>query len=116
MSAPLSSDRPGRSEFSHGTSRFGHPDSDYQSARTLPWSVADRVGGSKRGGLTGDMIRQAQNRIDGTRSDEVIEDMLYVRGNPDAFGPDQPLVQEKRQVSPNRFKQPVIRTSVDRQE
>lgn len=116
MSQPLSADNPGRSEFGHGKSRFAHPDSDYQSARALPWTVADRVGGAKRGGLTGDMIRQAQNRIDATRSDEVIEEMLYVRGNPDAFGPDQPIVQEKVQRTPQRFKQPVIRTSVDRQE
>lgn len=116
MSAPLSSDRPGRSEMSHGTSRFGHPDSDYQSPRKLPWEVAARNGGSKRGGYTGDMVRQAQNRTDVTRSDEVIEEMLYVRGNPDMFGPDQPLVQEKPQRTPAKFKQPVIRTSVDRQE
>ena len=116
MSAPLSSDRPGASEFSHGTSRFGHPDSDYQSARKLPWTIAERLGGARRGGMTGEMIRQAQGRIDATRSDEVIENMLYVRGNPDAFGPDQPLVQEKAKRSPAKFKQPVIRTSVDRQE
>lgn len=116
MSAPLSSDRPGRSEKSHGAGRFGHPDSDYQSHRRLPWEVAQRTGGSKRGGMTGDMIRSAQNRIDATRSDEVIEEMLYVRGNPDAFGPDQPLVSEKAVRPSGRYKQPVIRTSVDRQE
>lgn len=116
MSAPLSSDRPGRSEFSHGTSRFGHPDSDYQSTRALPWEVAQRNGGAKRGGYTGDMALMAQKRTDPTRSDEVIEEMLYVRGNPDMFGPDQPLVQEKPRRSPAKFKKPVIRTSVDRQE
>lgn len=116
MSAPLSSDRPGRSEMSHGTSRYGHPDSDYQSARALPWEVAGRVGGSKRGGFTGEMSLMAQKRTDVTRSDEVIEEMLYVRGNPDMYGPDQPIVQEKVQRAPSKYKQPVIRTSVDRQE
>jgi hypothetical protein len=66
--------------------------------------------------MTGDMIRQAQNRMDSTRSDETEESMLYVRGNPDAFGPDAPMVQTKPQRSPAKFKQPKIRTSVDRQE
>lgn len=116
MSAPLSADRPGRSEFSHGTGPYPHPDSDYQSPRALPWEPAGRRGGSRRGGMTGDMIRRAQNRIDATRSDETEESMLYVRGNPDAFGPDAPLVSEKPQRPPVKFKKTIIRTSVDRQE
>lgn len=116
MSAPLSASNPGDSEFSSGPGRHGHPDSDYQSARALPWETAQRDGGSKRGGYTGAMQLEALKRSDPTRSDEVQESLLYVRGNPDMFGPDQPIVQTKAKRTPNKFKQPVIRTSVDRQE
>lgn len=117
MTRSLSSGTPGPSEDSHGRGRFGHPDSDFQSGRAeLAWAVADRNQGSKRGGFTAAMRRQAELRTDGTRSDEIIEDMLYVKGNPDAYGPDQPIVQEPRRVAPAVFKQPVIRTGVDRQD
>lgn len=116
MTAPLSSRRPGRSEFSHGTSRAAHPDSDFQTQRNLAFETADRNQGSKRGGFTAAMRLQAEYRSDPTRSDEVIEDLLYVRGNPDIYGPDQPIVQEKPHRATGRYKQPRIRTSVDRQE
>ena len=118
MTLPLSnSGYPGRSERSHGKSRAPHPDSDYQSQRSeLPWETADRESGSKRGGFTAQMRREAELRLDATNATEVVEDMLYVRGNPDAFGPDQPIVQEKLQRAPNVYKQPVPRTGVNRQE
>lgn len=116
MTRPLSSSTPGPSEESHGRSRFAHPDSDYQTGRSsLPFGVAERNQGSKRGGFTAAMRLAAEKRLDATRSDENIEDMLYVKGNPDAYGPDQPLVQEPRVVAPAVFKQPVIRHGVDRQ-
>ena len=115
MSQPLSSKAPSVSEFGGGKSRHVHPDSDYQSQRTLPWEVAERSGGSKRGGYTGAMQLAAQNRTDVTRSDEVIEDMLYVNGNPDMFGPDTPIVQEPIRRAPSKYKQPIIKTSVARQ-
>jgi len=117
MTLPLSNGRPGKSERSHGRSRAGHPDSDYQSQRTeLPWEVADRNQGSKRGGFTAEMRRQAQLRMDATNATETEEEMLYVLGNPDAFGPDQPIVQEKANVAPAKYRQYTPRTGVYRQE
>ena len=116
MTAPLSSRRPGRTEFSHGTSRAPHPDSDFQSQRNLPWQISDRNQGSKRGGFTAQMRREAEFRSDPTRADEDIESLLYVRGNPDMYGPDQLIVQEKPHRASGRYKQPQYRTSVDRQE
>jgi hypothetical protein len=117
MTLPLSSGTPGKSERSHGRSRFAHPDSDYQSQRTeLPFEVSDRNQGSKRGGFTADMKRQAELRLDATNSTETVEEMLYVLGNPDAFGPDQPIVQEKMNRAPSVYKSNTPRTGVYRQE
>lgn len=117
MTLPFSVGRPGKSERSHGTSRYGHPDSDYQTTHTeLPWEVADREQGSKRGGFTAEMRRQAELRLDATNTTETVEEMLYVLGNPDAFGPDQPIVQEQKNVAPSRYKSNTPRTGVYRQE
>jgi len=117
MTMPLSSSNPPeRTEFSHGKGRAPHPDSDYQSQRNLPWETAERNGGSKRGGFTGSMQLQAQHRTDPTRSDEVIEQMLYAKGNPDMFGPDRPIVEDKVRRAPNVYRQPKIRYGVDRQD
>lgn len=107
---------PGPTEQSHGRSRAPHPDSDYQSQRTeLPWEVADRAQGAKRGGVTAQMYQEASKRLDATNNGERVEDMLYVNGNPDAFGPDEPIVKEKKRVAPRNYKQPVLRYGVDRQ-
>lgn len=115
MTAPISSGRPGRTEFGHGTSRAGHPDSDYQTGVALPWAVADRQQGSKRGGFTQAMRQQAERRLDSTLTDENVEDMLYALGNPDTGSPDEPIVQERVARRPANFKQPVIRAGVQRQ-
>ena len=107
----------GPSERSHGSSRHGHPDSNYQSQRKeLPFETSDRNFGSKRGGFTAQMHREAELRLDATNATEKVEDMLYVRGNPDAFGPDQPIVQEKAKIASGVYKQAVPRTGVNRQE
>lgn len=120
MTAPLSSGDPGRTEFSHGKGRFAHPDSDYQTQRPeLPWEVADRNQGSKRGGYTTAMRMQAELRSDPTNALELAgadaEPMLYEYGNPDMFGPGPKLVQESARRPSGSYKQPVVRYGVDRQ-
>lgn len=116
MTMPLRTSNVGKTEYSHGKSRAPHPDSDVQSGRGLPFETAERNQGSKRGGFTQAMRQQAERRLDATRTDEVLEDMLYVKGNPDTGSPDQPIVQEARVQRPRTFKQPKIRTGVDRQD
>lgn len=117
MTMPLSNKKPPeRTGFDHGKSRAPHPDSDYQSQRNLPWETADRNGGAKRGGFTGSMQLQAQMRTDATRTDEIIEDMLYVKGNPDTGRPDEPIVQDRVRRPAPVYRQPVIRYGVDRQD
>lgn len=117
MTLPLRNQTPGQTEFSHGKSRAPHPDSDFQTARSgiLPFETAERNQGAKRGGFTQAMRQQAEQRLDATRTDENVEDMLYVNGNPDTGRPDTPIVQENVKRTPSRFKQPTIRTGVDRQ-
>ncbi|AKU45291.1 hypothetical protein MADRUGA_1 [Mycobacterium phage Madruga] len=116
MTRPLRTSNPGKTEFSHGKSRAPHPDSDVQSGRGLPFDTAERNQGAKRGGFTQAMRQQAERRLDATRSDEVLEDMLYVKGNPDTGSPDSPIVQEARVTRPAVYRQPNIRTGVDRQD
>lgn len=109
MSQPLSSGRPGRSEFSHGDGAYPHPESDYQSQRSLVFEqVEDKH----------DMNRdyRAQKRLDATNPEEVLEDMLYVLGNPDAFGPGPKLVKESKRVPSGNYIQPKYRYGVNRQE
>jgi hypothetical protein len=116
MTAPINpGGRPGRTEFSHGRSRAAHPDSDYQTGVPLPWEVAERNQGSKRGGFTQAMRQQAERRLDATNSHETVEEMLYVLGNPDTGAPDEPIVQEKIQLRPTTHKQPIVRDGVIRQ-
>lgn len=110
----LSSGTPGHSEFSHGRSRHAHPDSDYQTGVTLPWEVADRAQGAKRGGLTSDLLRQEELRMDGTKSDETTDEMMTALGNPDMYPDTSRLVEEKAQVRNKQYKQPLIRNGVDR--
>lgn len=109
MSAPLSSGRPGRSEFSFGDGEYAHPESDYQSQRNL---VFPQVEDSH------DMNRtyRAQKRLDATNPEEAVDDMLYVAGNPDAFGPGPKLVKEKKRVPGSLYKKPTYTYGVNRQE
>ena len=115
MTRPLRSSNVGKTEFSHGKSRAPHPDSDIQSGRNLAFETAARDQGSKRGGFTQSMRQQAERRLDATRTDEKIEDMLYVDGNPDTGSPGEPIVQVKKKARPTSFKQPFIRDGVIRQ-
>jgi hypothetical protein len=117
MTAPLSSGRPGRSEFSHGNGRAPHPDSDFQSQRRLPWEVAERNQGAKRGGYTQAMRQQAEYRSDPTNALEIastFEEMLYVKGNPDLAPDTEAIVQDPPRRPAAGFKQPIYRTGVDR--
>lgn len=109
MSQPLSSGRPGRSEFSHGDGAYPHPESDYQSQRALVFGqIEDKH----------DAVRdyRAQKRLDATNPLESVEDMLYVAGNPDAFGPGPALVKEKKRTPSGNYPQPKYRYGVNRQE
>lgn len=115
MTAPLIPGRPGRSEFSHGRSRAAHPDSDYQTGVRLPFEVADRNQGAKRGGFTQAMRQQAERRLDSTRNDETVEEMLYAYGNPDTGSRDEKIVQEGVRKRPTSHKQPTLRYGVTRQ-
>lgn len=120
MTLPLSSGDPGRTEFGHGKGRFAHPDSDYQSQRTeLPWEVAERNQGSKRGGYTAAMALAAALRSDPTNALELeggnAEPMLYEYGNPDMYGPGPKLVSESARRPAGIYKKPVYRYGVDRQ-
>jgi hypothetical protein len=109
MSNPLASGRPGKSQFSFGRSRYAHPDSDFQSQRSLPWEVGEDEA---------DQVRDyhASLRSDPTNSMEDLSKMLYVKGNPDIYGPDQPIVQENPVRPAGRYPQPIYRTGVDRQD
>lgn len=108
MTMPLNNGRPGRTERSHGKGRFAHPESDFTRPE-LPWEPGE----DKR---DIQLRRQAELRLDATNEHETVEEMYYAKGNPDAFGPGAPLVQE----SPNRpsgvYKQPVVRYGVTREE
>ena len=115
MTMPLKANNPGESEFSHGKGRTPHPDSDFQTGVKLPWETAERNQGAKRGGFTQAMRQQAERNLDSTRVDEKLEDMLYVKGNPDTGSIGGPLVEVKAKKRPNTFKQPVIRDGVIRQ-
>jgi hypothetical protein len=53
--------------------------------------------------------------LDATRTDEKLEDMLYVKGNPDTGSPGEPIVQVKKKARPTSFKQRFIRDGVIRQ-
>lgn len=109
MSAPLSSGRPGRSEMSHGDGAYPHPESDYQSQRALVFGQGEDARDANRD-------YRAQKRLDATNPLESVDDMLYVLGNPDGFGPGPKLVKEKKRVPTSVYKQPQYRYGVNRQE
>lgn len=104
---PLSSGRPGRSEFSHGKGKYANPNSDFTRAE-LPWGPGE----DKR---DVHLQRQAELRYDATNEFETIEDMYVAKGNPDAFGPGPELVQERPLRPSGSYKQPIVRTGVDRE-
>lgn len=128
----LSSKNVGASEFSHGRNRHGNPDSDYQTGvNSLPFPIATNrgaggglpvevsggvgdAGGSKRGGTTAELIRQAELRLDPTNSTETVDEMFTAKGNPDFYPDAQPLVSEVARVRPGNYKQPVVKTGVFR--
>lgn len=109
MSAPLSSGRPGRSEMSHGDGAYAHPDSDYQSQRALVFGQGEDARDANRD-------YRAHKRLDATNPSESVDDMLYVLGNPDGFGPGPKLVKEKKRVPGAIYKQSEYRYGVNRQE
>jgi hypothetical protein len=100
---------PGRSEMSYGAGLAVNPESDFQSQRDLVFPQ----GKDKR-----DLVTEyrAQLRTDATLADEnILPDMLYVEGNPDAFGPGLPLVREAPVRPKGAHPQPKLRYGVDRQ-
>ena len=109
MTAPLASGRPGRSEMSHGDGAYAHPDSDYQSQRSL-------VFGQQTDKHDANRDYRMQKRLDATNPEEIVEDMLYVLGNPDAFGPGPKLVTESKRVPSGNYTQPKYTYGVNRQE
>ena len=109
MNAPLFSGRPGRSEMSHGDGAYPHPESDYQSQRSL-------VFGQQADARDANRDYRAQKRLDATNPLESVDDMLYVLGNPDGFGPGPKLVKEKKRVPSGTYPQPKYTYGVNRQE
>ena len=98
MSAPLSSDRPVGLSSATERAVIAHPDSDYQSARKLPWGApTPRNGGAVTGRVYRGMILECPESYRCNEKRRSYRKYVYVRGNPDMFGPDQPLVQEKPQ-------------------
>jgi hypothetical protein len=109
MAGVIRPGRPSHTEMSFGASRFPDPTSDYQTGTNVPWAK----GPDKK---DMQLQRQAEARLDPTSTAETTQDMYTALGNPDMFGPDQPLVQEKPNIRKNTFKQPVIRTGVSREQ
>lgn len=109
MTAPLSPGRPGRSEMGHGDGAYPHPESDYQSQRSLVFNQIEDKHDANR------QYRQ-QKRLDATNPEELVDDMLYVLGNPDSFGPGPKLVTEAKRVPAGTYTQPTYRYGVNRQE
>ena len=95
--------------MSHGEGMYAHPESDYQSQRNLVFGQVEDKRDQNR------LYRQ-QKRLDATNSEEILDDMLYVAGNPDAFGPGPKLVQESKKVPTGVYVQPTYTYGVNRQE
>jgi hypothetical protein len=95
--------------MSHGEGAYAHPDTDYQSFRSLQWGLAEDARDMNR------LYRQ-QKRLDATNPEENIDDMLNVPGNPDAFGPGPKLVIEKKRTPPSTFVPVKYSYGVNRQE
>lgn len=100
---------PGRSEMSYGRGLAKEPRSDFQSNRDLVFPQGDDE-------TDLNTEYRASLRIDATVPDEnIIPDMLYAEGNPDAFGPALPLVREAPVLPRGAHPQPKLRYGVDRQ-
>jgi hypothetical protein len=95
--------------MSHGDGAYPHPQSDYQSQRSLVFPQAE----DKR-----DLNRnyRMQKRLDATNPEEILDDMLDVPGNPDSFGPGPKLVKEIKRVPTGLYKLPKYKYGVNRQE
>lgn len=98
---------PHQSEFSHGAGLVKEPRSDFQSHRDLVFPQGD-----DKTDLTTQY--RAELRLDSTLMNENLEEMLYVEGNPDAFGPGLPLVREPIMRPRGAHPQPKLRYGVDR--
>lgn len=110
MTAPLQPGRPGRSEFNFGEGHFPHPESDYQSQRSLVVPGDEDIVSNYRRFV-------ADRRTDPTDATSGgYDDMLFEKGNPDQFGPQPPLVKEPAYRPSGTLPQPVFRTGVTRQE
>lgn len=109
MSRTLRGDNPPkRSEMSFGAGLVKNPNSDFQSARSLVFPQGD-----DKTDLTTEY--RASLRTDATVADDVIiPDMLYVEGNPDAFGPGPALVQTEPVRPQGNYPQPRVRGGVTR--
>lgn len=99
---------PGRSQMSYGKGLAVNPHSDFQSNRALVFPHTE----DKRDLVT---HYRAELRMDATVGDETVEEMLYSEGNPDAFGPGLPLVQEEPVRPRGSHPLPKLRYHVDRQ-
>ena len=100
---------PKYSEMSYGAGLIKNPNSDFQSQRDLPFPQ-----GEDETDLTTEY--RASLRIDSTRNDEVIlPDMLYVKGNPDSFGPGLPFVRTEPNRPKGNYPQPRLRGGVTRE-
>ena len=108
MTMPLNNGRPGRSQMSHGRGRFPHPDSNVHRPELVFPQGEDENDIQLR--------RQAELRLDATNANETVEEMYFAKGNPDAFGPGAPLVQEGPVTRTGSYPQPNYRTGVDREE
>lgn len=115
MTRPLRNTKVGRSEFSHGEGMLPHPDSDYQTFRNLPWETT----GDKHFEEVGRLIADRRTDYTDATSGGAFNgenDLFYVQGNPDAFGPAPALVKEAAQRPSGNPPQHEIRTGVIREE
>lgn len=90
--AGISVNNPNGGEYGFGEGHFPHPESDYQQVRQLP---------IPHNALTNDRNYQnfvAGKRLDPLTVDERVEDMFFVEGNADLFGPGPKLVKEDKRV------------------
>jgi len=114
MSQPLRNTKVGRSEFDHGSGMVPHPDSDYQTFRKLPFAtLEDKNMEWMR--MTADRRTDYTDAASGGALQEGENDLFFVEGNPDAFGPAPKLVQEPAQRPSGNPPQHPIRTGVIRE-
>jgi hypothetical protein len=115
MTQPLRNTKVGRSEFDHGEGMFPHPDSDYQTFRNLPWETLEDKS-MEVGRLIADRRTDYTDINSGGAFTEGENDLFFVEGNPDAFGPGPKLVKDTVRRPSGNLPQPVYRTGVIREE